>query len=136
VLHQFHPPAHFVPVHQVLLHQCHSLFCRSFLGGVWRCAPREKVRLLWAPKSTWLQVEGERLNAPSSVSAVRALEPGRPDRAGRAIVTWLSGSGRAHLWELGVGENNGTKMDVKEIGCEVVNWIRLAQDRDQWRGIS
>jgi hypothetical protein len=27
------------------------------------------------------------------------------------------------------------KMDPKEIGSEDVNWIHLAQDRDQWWGL-
>jgi hypothetical protein len=27
------------------------------------------------------------------------------------------------------------KMDLKEIGCEDVDWIYLAQDRGQWRAI-
>jgi hypothetical protein len=26
-------------------------------------------------------------------------------------------------------------MDIREIGCEVVNWIHLAQDRDQWQAL-
>jgi hypothetical protein len=25
-------------------------------------------------------------------------------------------------------------MDLREIGCEGVDWIHLAQDRDQWLG--
>jgi hypothetical protein len=25
------------------------------------------------------------------------------------------------------------KMDLREIGCDGVDWIELAQDRDQWR---
>jgi hypothetical protein len=24
------------------------------------------------------------------------------------------------------------KMDLQEVGCGVVDWIRLAQDRDRW----
>jgi len=24
-------------------------------------------------------------------------------------------------------------MDLQEVGCEYVNWIGLAQDRDRWR---
>jgi hypothetical protein len=31
-----------------------------------------------------------------------------------------------HRWE------DGMKMDLREIGWEVVEWIRLAQDRDRW----
>jgi hypothetical protein len=26
-------------------------------------------------------------------------------------------------------------MDLKEIGWEIVNWIHLAQDRDQWQAL-
>jgi len=26
-------------------------------------------------------------------------------------------------------------MDLREIGCEVVDWLHLAQDRDQWRAV-
>jgi len=25
------------------------------------------------------------------------------------------------------------KMDLQEVGCEVMEWIELAQDRDRWR---
>jgi hypothetical protein len=27
------------------------------------------------------------------------------------------------------------KMDLREIGCEGVDWIDMAQDRDQWRAL-
>jgi hypothetical protein len=27
-------------------------------------------------------------------------------------------------------------MDLKEIGWEEVDWMHLAQDRDQWRGLA
>jgi hypothetical protein len=32
-----------------------------------------------------------------------------------------------HRWE------DNTKMDLREIGIDGANWIRLAQDRVQWR---
>jgi hypothetical protein len=28
---------------------------------------------------------------------------------------------------------DGIRMDLREIGLESVDWIRLAQDRDRWR---
>jgi hypothetical protein len=35
-------------------------------------------------------------------------------------------SGRKHAWE-------DIEMDLEETGCEIVDWIRLAQDMDRWR---
>jgi len=32
-------------------------------------------------------------------------------------------------WE----DNN--KMDLHEVGCEVMDWIKLVQDRDRWRAL-
>jgi hypothetical protein len=30
---------------------------------------------------------------------------------------------------------NNIKMDLREIGLECVDWIHLAQDRDQWLAV-
>jgi len=27
------------------------------------------------------------------------------------------------------------KMDQKEVGCRVMDWIKLAEDRDRWRAL-
>ena len=32
------------------------------------------------------------------------------------------------------GEKN-TKMDLQKVGCWIVDWIELAQDRDRWRAL-
>jgi len=34
-----------------------------------------------------------------------------------------------HGWE----DNN--KVDLQEVGCGVMDWIHLAQDRDRWRAL-
>jgi hypothetical protein len=31
--------------------------------------------------------------------------------------------------------DDGIRMDLREIGLGVVDWIRLAQDRDRWRAV-
>jgi len=31
------------------------------------------------------------------------------------------------------GWEDNIKMDIQEIGCGIVDWIELAQDRDKWR---
>jgi hypothetical protein len=30
---------------------------------------------------------------------------------------------------------NGVRMDLREMGLDGVDWIRLAQDRDRWRAV-
>jgi len=38
--------------------------------------------------------------------------------------------GRPRLrWE------DNIKMDLQEVGCGVMDWIELAQDRDRWRAL-
>jgi hypothetical protein len=32
-------------------------------------------------------------------------------------------------------QENDIKMDIKEIGCLIVDWVHLAQDRLQWRAL-
>jgi CRISPR/Cas system-associated protein Cas7 (RAMP superfamily) len=34
-----------------------------------------------------------------------------------------------------LGCGDGIRMDLREIGLEDVDWIRLAQDRDRWRAV-
>jgi uncharacterized protein YebE (UPF0316 family) len=53
---------------------------------------------------------------------------------GRYVYRVLVGKpeGKNHLndqWE------NGIKMNLREIGWGVVEWIHLAQDRDRWRAV-
>jgi len=34
-----------------------------------------------------------------------------------------------HRWE------DNIKMDFQEVGCEGMNWIKLAQDTDRWKAL-
>jgi len=34
-----------------------------------------------------------------------------------------------HRWEVNI------KMDLQEVGCEVMDWIELAHGRDRWRAV-
>jgi hypothetical protein len=43
--------------------------------------------------------------------------------------------GREHLEELGVNGKDDDRMDLREIRLEVVEWMQLAQEWDQWLGL-
>ena len=34
-----------------------------------------------------------------------------------------------HRWE------DNIKMDLQEVGCEGMDWIKLAEDRDRWQAV-
>jgi hypothetical protein len=40
-----------------------------------------------------------------------------------------------HLKDLGVDGRIILKMDLQEVGWDVVAWIDLVQDRDRWRAL-
>jgi hypothetical protein len=37
--------------------------------------------------------------------------------------------GHRHRWE------DNIKMDLEEVGCDGMDWIELAQDKDRWRAL-
>jgi hypothetical protein len=50
------------------------------------------------------------------------------------ILVWKS-EGKRPLGKPRCRLEDGIKLDLREIGWEGVEWIQLAQDRDQWRSI-
>jgi hypothetical protein len=55
----------------------------------------------------------------------------------RKLYTVLVGKpeGKRPLEKLRCSWEDGIRMDLREIGWGRVDWIRLAQDRDQWRAV-
>jgi len=46
---------------------------------------------------------------------------------------WGNLGERDHLGDPGVDGRNNFKMDLKEVGWRGMDWIELAQDRDNWQ---
>jgi hypothetical protein len=55
---------------------------------------------------------------------------------GRGVYRVLRGKpeGKNH-WEDPDIAGDNIKMDLQEVGCEGMDWIELAQDRDMWRAL-
>ena len=43
--------------------------------------------------------------------------------------------GKRPLWRPRRRWEDDIEMDLQEVGCEGVDWIQLAQDRDRWRAL-
>jgi len=44
--------------------------------------------------------------------------------------------GKERLCKPNLKWEDNIRIDFKKIGCEYVDWMHLAQDRDQWRALS
>jgi hypothetical protein len=114
-----------------------------------RVFEKRVLRKIFGPKrkedGSWRKLHNDELhNLYSSLNSVRGIKSRRMRWAGhvacmgegRVVYRVLVGRpegkrplGRPrHRWE----DNN--KIDLREIGIDVVNWIWLAQDRVQWQG--
>ena len=38
-------------------------------------------------------------------------------------------------WLVGCNKSIKIKMEIQEVGCDGIDWIDLAQDRDRWRAL-
>jgi hypothetical protein len=108
------------------------------------------LRRIFVPKreedGSWRKLHNDELHSLySSPNIVRVIKARRLRWAGR-VALMGEGSGvysvlvgkpevkrqlgrPRHRWE------DNIKMDLKEIGIDVANWIRLAQNRIQWRAL-
>jgi hypothetical protein len=42
---------------------------------------------------------------------------------------------RHNLEDVSIHRNNNIRMDLRKIGWEIVDWMHLSQDKDQWRDL-
>ena len=101
---------------------------RDEITGEWWKLHSAELHVLCSPpniirnhKSTRLRWAGHVARMEQFRNAYRILA-GKPE--GKTPLGRLK-----HWWE----GNIRPKVDLREVGCDSVNWIDLTQDRDQWR---
>jgi hypothetical protein len=108
-----------------------------------------RVLRIFGPKreedGSWRKLHNDEIySLYSSLNIVRVIKSRRMRWAGRVarigegrgVYRVLVGrpEGKRSLGRHRRRRENNIKMDLREIGIDWVNWIRLAQDRVQWRG--
>jgi len=108
-------------------------------------------RRIFGPKGDevtgeWRKLHNEELNVlHSSPSIVQMIKPKRMRWAGhvarmgegRGVYRVLVGKPerKRPLWRPRRRWEDNIKMDLQEVGCGGMDWIKLAQDRDRWRAL-
>jgi hypothetical protein len=109
------------------------------------------LRRIFGPKGDevtgeWRKLRNEELNDMcSSPNIVRVTKSRRMrwagsvarmgERTGVCMVLVGKSEGKRPLGSPRRRWENNIKMDLQEVGCEGVDWIDLAQDRDRWRAL-
>jgi len=94
----------------------------------------------------WRKLHNEELiDLYCSPNIVRVIKSRRMRWAGHAkrlrekkgVYTVLVGNseGKSPLRRPSCRWNNNIKMELQDVGCAVVDWIELAQDRNSWRAL-
>jgi hypothetical protein len=100
---------------------------RDKVTGEWRKIHNEELSDLYSPnlfrvmksrRMRWAE-HVARMGESTFVYRVLVVKPERKRPVGRPRRRW---------------ENN-SKMDLQEVGCEVMDWIDLAQDSNSWRAL-
>jgi hypothetical protein len=101
---------------------------RDEVTGEWRKLHSEELHNLYSSPDIIRQVKSRRMRWAGHVACM-----GEERKVYKVLVGKPEGMrplGRPrHRWEYGI------RMDLREIGLESMNWIRLAQDRDQWQAV-
>jgi hypothetical protein len=96
--------------------------------GGWRKLHNEELRNLYSSPSIIRMIKSRRMRW-----AGHAARTGEKRYAYRILVR--KPEGKRPLGRQRRGCFDKIKMDLREIGCDVMDWIDLAQDRDQWRAL-
>jgi hypothetical protein len=101
---------------------------RDDLTGEWRKLHNEELHILYSSPNIIRQIKSRRMRWAGYVARM-----GEQMNVYRVLMGKPEGKrplGRPRRrWE------DGIRMNLTEIGCDSVDWIKLAQNRDRWRAL-
>jgi hypothetical protein len=101
---------------------------RDEVRGGWRKVHNEKLHNLYSSASIIRMIKSRRMRCSGHVARM-----GRRRNAYRILAG--KPEGRRPLGRPRRRWVDNIKMDRREIGCDDIDWIDLAQNRDQWRAL-
>jgi hypothetical protein len=141
----------YIYIPEVVLYGCETWFLTLREEHRMRAFENRVLRRILGPKrdevtGKWRKLHNDKLhNLYSSPNIIRQIKTRRMKWAGhvtrmgkeRKVYKVLAGKseGKRSLGRPRRRWEDGIRMDLREIGWGCVDWIRLAQDRDQWRAV-
>jgi hypothetical protein len=103
-------------------------FKKEEVAGDWRRLHNEEFRNLYASPNITRLMKLERMRWAEHVTRMGQWRNVYRNLVGKFELKRLRGRTRRR-WE------DNIRMDLREIGWEIVDWIRLNNDSDQWRAL-
>ena len=92
----------------------------------WRKLHNEELNELYSSPSIFREIESRSMRRAGHVARMEERRGVYIDLVGKA-------EGKRQLGRPRLRWEENIKMEIREVVCEIMDWIELAQDRDRWR---
>jgi hypothetical protein len=98
------------------------------VSGGWRKLHNEELKDLYCSPNNVRVIKSRRMRWAGHVACVR-------EKRGVCVVLVAKPEGKRPLGRPRKRWENKNKMDLQEVGCGIMDWMDMAQDRDRWQAL-